>query len=948
MSCGSSDVFDAAAHLNHLKDSILVAALHWTLPRRLTCQMSRLLSSQFFAARGHAHILGSVPRTPRTLGQRPVAYDGEASGSEPTVYNAERGYADDICGQTACWTTLPQLSGRSVSPKPTHTRNVPDSSIAEPVTADASETAGSDGQWAFSTPMRCSRGGRIPRNKPDEPSRVRRAADELLESVRRRALEAKIAILRHEPHLTLRYKGVQLPCWLKRDHWCIKKVALHRSNHAILLSVRPSTVPMTCGIIMDDRTLAMVQGLFAMVFGATLLTLLSEAQVFPRRCFCHSGPGAYGLCEAWQDCRTVISFLMGALVCHCARTSRGEDGRRKGGLITIKFPFDWAQQLTKAEIERLRGELASAEASKQKLQAGEAAEAEAGAEAARLLREARVEVNRLKAALQRQGHFERTKEVESHRQAFEKELRTAREDAARKREELQHLNQVQQEQLLKERDAERRLRLEAETRREAVLLQLHELQEADRLRHDADVLLGELREEIRKLQGLLHLEQSARQAAEQRQSTVEGLQQQTQEENEQLRQNVCALSQAQQETQKINELLNTERSLRKSAEEQCKNLQADLGRCRRELETGIQERKVELQARQEAELRSRTAEDSCITLRNEMLGLEARVRDLRSQLESKGSASETLRRQVESLQAAEDSWAQERASLQAQVTSQSSGIKSHSMEIESLQQNLISAQQQNESGKQEREVLQRQLDQAKQEQASLRRQLDEAKATLSDFDGLQQRLSKERDHALNEAQEVQAKLQQQKSEAEVLTSQLSQVQAGSVSKSDLEEVQRQMESLRKERDMFQGDVEHLRQSIRERRSAESSSSLSSLSSMSRSLRAALQEEQNSSRILHQELDEVKKLRSFSVGSQDGMSAEPSPHRPRAGVSRSSSKESLVQKIRQSQQITAPTSKVVDMTRLEPRDINRGNRAGASPSSSYETTSEDMVDLTGAV
>ena len=27
--------------------------------------------------------------------------------------------------------------------------------------------------------------------------------------------------------------------------------------------------------------------------------------------------------EAWQDCRTVISFLMGALVCHCARTSRG-------------------------------------------------------------------------------------------------------------------------------------------------------------------------------------------------------------------------------------------------------------------------------------------------------------------------------------------------------------------------------------------------------------------------------------------------------------------------------------------------------------------------------------------------------------------------------------------------------------------------------------------------
>lgn len=37
--------------------------------------------------------------------------------------------------------------------------------------------------------------------------------------------------------------------------------------------------------------------------------------------------------------------------------------------------------------------------------------------AARLLREARVEVNRLKAALQRQGHFERTKEVKRPKEA---------------------------------------------------------------------------------------------------------------------------------------------------------------------------------------------------------------------------------------------------------------------------------------------------------------------------------------------------------------------------------------------------------------------------------------------------------------------------------------------------------------------------------------------------
>ena len=52
-------------------------------------------------------------------------------------------------------------------------------------------------------------------------------------------------------------------------------------------------------------------------------------------------------------------------------------------------------------------------------QAGEAAEAEA----ARLLREARVEVNRLKAALHRQGHFERLKEAETQRKAFEEDRR---------------------------------------------------------------------------------------------------------------------------------------------------------------------------------------------------------------------------------------------------------------------------------------------------------------------------------------------------------------------------------------------------------------------------------------------------------------------------------------------------------------------------------------------
>ncbi|CAK9016756.1 unnamed protein product [Durusdinium trenchii] len=800
--------------------------------------------------------------------------DGEASGSEPTVY-ADKGYMDDydVCGQTG-WTTLPQLSGRSVSPRPTRparsdlskldhiiqqAKEVQDqllssvrvtapqvpSSVAEPITMAAATGSSAivppsvpgnapGGPWAFSTPVRRSREGKTPRSKLEESSRVRRAADELLESVRRRALEA--------------------------------------------------------------------------------------------------------------------------------------------------------------EIERLRGELAAAEASKQKLQAGESAEAEAGAEATRLLREARVEVNRLKAALQRQGHFDRIKEAESHRKAFEQELRTAREDAARKHEELQHLNQVdmpllwsqlsrvhpdwthtsrlsaqvQQEQLVKERDAERRLRLEAETRREAILLKLREMEEAERLRQNAEGLLNELREEIRQLQGVLHVEQLARQAAEQRQSAVEGLHQRSQQENAQLRKSVTAL--AQQEKQKFEELLDTERSLRQSAEEQCRKLQADLSRCLKELETNVQDKKVELEARQAAELRSKTVEESCLQLRNEKLKLEAQIHELELQLDAKGASSEHLRTQLARLQADEERWVQERTRLEAQMRSQATDMHSRTADMESLQQKL----------EREGEVSQRQLEQAKQEQASLKRQLDEAKATLSDFDGRQQRLSKERDDALLQVREVQAKLEQQQNEATAtlsdfdgrqqrlskerddallqvrevqakleqqqnevlrLSTELSDARAQSVPKSGLEEMQRLMDSLQKERDTLQADVEHYKQAISERRKAESS------------LRAALQEEQNNGRILHQELEEVKRIRSLSAASQEGMSPEPSPRPQAAGTpGRASITDSdvhtLVQKIRRSE-ITTSLSK--DMGEVDLTGTAFARRDKKEDASSYETISvseDQVIDLKG--
>eukprot|EP00913_Durusdinium_trenchii_P012551 g11786.t1 len=116
-------------------------------------------------------------------------------------------------------------------------------------------------------------------------------------------------------------------------------------------------------------------------------------------------------------------------------------------------------------------------------------------------------------------------------------------------------------------------------------------------------------------------------------------------------------------------------------------------------------------------------------------------------------------------------------------------------------------------------------------------------------------LCKERDDALLQVREVQAKLEQQQNEVLRLSTELSDARAQSVPKSGLEEMQRLMAGLQKERDTLQADVEHYKQAISERRKAESS------------LRAALQEEQNNGRILHQELEEVKRIRSLSAASQ---------------------------------------------------------------------------------
>jgi len=79
-----------------------------------------------------------------------------------------------------------------------------------------------------------------------------------------------------------------------------------------------------CTFGMDQKTLNMVQCFFAMLFGAAVLGLLSACRVMPRKCPCGSSPGEYGICEIWQDCRTILSFGLGALLSHLGSQDKDE------------------------------------------------------------------------------------------------------------------------------------------------------------------------------------------------------------------------------------------------------------------------------------------------------------------------------------------------------------------------------------------------------------------------------------------------------------------------------------------------------------------------------------------------------------------------------------------------------------------------------------------------
>ncbi|OLQ15071.1 hypothetical protein AK812_SmicGene739 [Symbiodinium microadriaticum] len=144
-------------------------------------------------------------------------------------------------------------------------------------------------------------------------------------------------VLLQQLHWRAQRSARQLKVW---KQWLDQQTSVVGSTDTALPEEN-SSLAVVCGSGMDERTLAMVQGLFAMIFGAAVLSLLSEAQVFPRRCVCQTGPGIYGFCEVWQDCRTVISFMMGALICHCTRCSKGDDDQEPTGRKGLHLSMIW-------------------------------------------------------------------------------------------------------------------------------------------------------------------------------------------------------------------------------------------------------------------------------------------------------------------------------------------------------------------------------------------------------------------------------------------------------------------------------------------------------------------------------------------------------------------------------------------------------------------------------
>jgi hypothetical protein len=86
----------------------------------------------------------------------------------------------------------------------------------------------------------------------------------------------------------------------------------------------------------SNSTMMMLHCLFAMVFAAATLGLLNCLGFVVRSGVCCPPSSGYSRCEIWQDFRSVLSFVFGALLC-CVLTGsdRNNNGQDSTGKVQL-------------------------------------------------------------------------------------------------------------------------------------------------------------------------------------------------------------------------------------------------------------------------------------------------------------------------------------------------------------------------------------------------------------------------------------------------------------------------------------------------------------------------------------------------------------------------------------------------------------------------------------
>mmetsp|Transcript_75678 Transcript_75678/g.204612 ORF Transcript_75678/g.204612 Transcript_75678/m.204612 type:complete len:123 (+) Transcript_75678:119-487(+) len=87
----------------------------------------------------------------------------------------------------------------------------------------------------------------------------------------------------------------------------------------------------------SNHTMLMLQCLFSMVFAAASLGLLNCFGLVARSGNCCPPGDGYSGCEVWQDFRSILSFLFGALVCCVVKNEHDSYDSSGGGKVQLNM-----------------------------------------------------------------------------------------------------------------------------------------------------------------------------------------------------------------------------------------------------------------------------------------------------------------------------------------------------------------------------------------------------------------------------------------------------------------------------------------------------------------------------------------------------------------------------------------------------------------------------------